>query len=203
MQMKDIQNEILENKRRHNFNTTNLEQEFCYLYGELREAYEAYCNGWDTFGEELADVTNFLMGIAEMKGIDLATEILKKVAKNGEYVLQQETGIDMQQIDIETGATRQMKDIQREVHENEVRLGRNNVNIEKKFCIVYGKIGEAYEAYYKNLGTFEEELANVAICLMDIAETNAIDLGDECVKKVNKNKGRKYKKNQLGYMVHL
>ena len=87
MLMKDIQKEILENKRRHNFNTTNIEQEFCYLYGEVREAYEAYCEGWDTFGDELADSINFLMGIAEIKGIDLTSEILKKMAKTGGYIL--------------------------------------------------------------------------------------------------------------------
>ena len=204
MQMKDIQNEILENKRRHNFNTTNLEEEFCYLYGEIREAYEAYCEGWDTFGEELADSVNFLMGIAEIKGIDLATEILKRMAEIGGYTLQQTNGIVMKlnapglQHD-----ARLMKDIQREIHEKEVELGSGNASVEQMFCNLYGKVGEAYEAYYKNLGTFEKELANIAICIMSIAENNGIDLGAESVKKVEKNKSRVYKKNALGYMVHL
>ena len=35
MSLKEIQTEILENKKRHGFNTTNLEKEFCYLYGEV------------------------------------------------------------------------------------------------------------------------------------------------------------------------
>lgn len=204
MQMKEIQNEILENKRRHNFNTTNLEQEFCYLYGEIREAYEAYCEGWDTFGEELADVVNFLMGIAEIKGIDLATEILKRMAEMGGYELQQTNGIVMKldETDLHHG-TRLMKDIQREIREKEVELGRGNTSVEQRFCNLYGKVGEAYEAYYKNRGTFEKDLANVAICIMSIAENNGIDLGAESVKKVEKNKSRVYKKNAMGYMVHL
>jgi len=82
MQMKDIQKEILENKKRHGFNTTNVEQEFCRLYGEVGEAYDAYYKGLETFGEELADVAIFLMGIAEIEDIDLEKEILKKMEKN-------------------------------------------------------------------------------------------------------------------------
>lgn len=82
MSLKEIQKEILENKKRHGFNTTNLEQEFCYLYGEVSEAYEAYYKQKDTFPEELADIAIFLLGIAEIKGIDLETEIIKKVNKN-------------------------------------------------------------------------------------------------------------------------
>lgn len=82
MSLKEIQKEIIENKIRHGFNTTNIEQEFCYLYGEAAEAYEAYYKGKDTFPEELADVAIFLLGIAELKGIDLESEIIKKVNKN-------------------------------------------------------------------------------------------------------------------------
>ena len=82
MTLADVQKEVLENKKRHGFNTTNIEQEFCYLYGEVGEAYEAYYKGWDTFPEELADVAIFLLGIAEIKGINLEDEIIKKVEKN-------------------------------------------------------------------------------------------------------------------------
>lgn len=82
MSLKQIQEEILENKKRQGFNTTSIEQEFCYLYGEVGEAYEAYYKQKSTFPEELADVAIFLLGIAEIKGIDLEAEILKKVERN-------------------------------------------------------------------------------------------------------------------------
>ena len=82
MSLKQIQQEIIENKRRQGFNTTNIEQEFCYLYGEVGEAYEAYYKQKPTFPEELADVAIFLLGIAEIKGIDLEAEITKKVEAN-------------------------------------------------------------------------------------------------------------------------
>ena len=40
--------------------------------------------GKDTFAEELADVAIFLLGIAEMKGIDLQKEIEKNKKKINE-----------------------------------------------------------------------------------------------------------------------
>ena len=203
MQMKDIQKEILENKKRHGFNTTSIETEFCYLYGELREAYEAYYKGLDTFGEEIADVTIFLMGIAEIKGINLGSEILKRVTLSAVNALQQKGGITMVLHDTRTGEDKQMIDVQREIHENEIRQRFNVTNIEQKFCNIYGEVGEAYEAYYKQLPTFAEELADIAIYLMGLAEIQGIDLGAEIIRKVEINKGREYKRNELGYMVHL
>lgn len=82
LDMKKIQEEILENKKRHGFNTTDINEEFCRLYGEVGEAYDAFYKGTDNFAEELADVAIFLMGIAEIQGINLETEIIQKVEKN-------------------------------------------------------------------------------------------------------------------------
>lgn len=82
MSLKQIQQEVLANKIRHGFNTTNMEQEFCYLYKEVAEAYDAYYKQKSDLAEELADVAIFLLGIAEILGVDLETEIVKKVDKN-------------------------------------------------------------------------------------------------------------------------
>ena len=85
-ELKRLQQEILENKKRHGFNTTNIEQEFCYLYGEVSEAYEAYYKQKDSLSEELADVAIFLLGLSEILGIDLYEEIKRKVAINSQRV---------------------------------------------------------------------------------------------------------------------
>ena len=82
MLMKDIQKEILENKKKHGFNTTNIEQEFCRLYGEVGEAYDAYCKGTDNFAEELADVANYCILMADACELDLDEIICEKVKKN-------------------------------------------------------------------------------------------------------------------------
>ena len=82
MTLKELQKEILENKKRHGFNTTDMNEEFCHLNAEVEEAYDAWFRNMDTFPEELADVAIFLLGIAEINGIDLQTEIEKKVEIN-------------------------------------------------------------------------------------------------------------------------
>lgn len=74
-----IQKRIYQNKINKGFNTTDIPKEFCYLYSEVAEAFEAFRKGESNFGEELADVAIFLLGIAEIKNIDLGAEVLKKM----------------------------------------------------------------------------------------------------------------------------
>lgn len=81
MSLKDYQKEIIQNKRDHHFNTTNIETEFVLLYGEVSEAYRAYQQD-DAVGDELADVAIYLLGIAEILGIDLEKEMIQKMAIN-------------------------------------------------------------------------------------------------------------------------
>ena len=56
--LKELQKEIVDNKRKHGFNTTDIPMEFCYLYGEVAEAYDAYYKQKDSLPEELADATS-------------------------------------------------------------------------------------------------------------------------------------------------
>ena len=42
MDMKQMQKEIWQNKVDKGFNITDVNKEFCLLYGEVAEAYEAY-----------------------------------------------------------------------------------------------------------------------------------------------------------------
>lgn len=83
-ELKRLQQLVLENKKKHGFNTTNVEQEFCYLYGEVSEAYDAYYKQKSTLPEELADSAIFLLGIAEILSIDLYEEIIKKMRVNSD-----------------------------------------------------------------------------------------------------------------------
>ena len=82
MDLKQLQKEIWQNKVAKGFNTTDVNKEFCYLYGEVAEAYEAYRKKKDDLNEELADIAIYLFGISEMLGFDLQTEIMNKVSKN-------------------------------------------------------------------------------------------------------------------------
>ena len=89
MNIKEMQKKVWDNKIKHGFDTENVEREFCLMYGEMGEAYEAYIKKHDNLGEELADVAIYLMGLAGMVGLDLQDEIERKMEINSkrEYVM--------------------------------------------------------------------------------------------------------------------
>lgn len=87
MDLKKLQKEIYQNKVDKGFNTTDVNKEFCLLYGEVGEAYDAFRKGKDDLGEELADIAIYLLGLSEILGKDLEEEIKNKVQinKNRKY----------------------------------------------------------------------------------------------------------------------
>ena len=95
MEMKKNQKEIWLNKINKGFNTTDVNKEFCLLYGEVGEAYEAYRKKKDDLGEELADIAIYLMGLSEMLGFDLEDEIEKKIIKNKNRVYKNIDGVNV------------------------------------------------------------------------------------------------------------
>ena len=95
MDIKKIQKEIYQNKLDKGFNVTDVNKEFCLLYGEVAEAFEAYRKKKEDLGEELADVAIYLMGLSEILGIDLEDEIIKKVDKNKKRVYKKENGVNI------------------------------------------------------------------------------------------------------------
>lgn len=91
--LKQKQKEVYENKVNHEFNVTDLNMEFCLAYGELGEAYMAWLKQKEDLGEELADVAIYLLGIAEILGIDLEKEIVNKMEKNKKRVYKKVNGV--------------------------------------------------------------------------------------------------------------
>jgi len=95
MELKKIQKDIWQNKLNKGFNTTDVNKEFCLLYGEVSEAYDAWKKKKDDLNEELADIAIYLMGLSEMLGFDLADEIEKKVSKNEKRVYKNINGVNV------------------------------------------------------------------------------------------------------------
>ena len=95
MNLKKVQKEVWENKVNKGFNTTNVELEFCLLYGEVAEAFDAYRKKKDDLNEELADIAIYLLGISEMLGYDLEDEIVKKISKNKKRVYKKIDGVNV------------------------------------------------------------------------------------------------------------
>jgi NTP pyrophosphatase (non-canonical NTP hydrolase) len=81
--LKELQKEIMRNKIEKGFNTTDVALEFCRAYEELSEAFAEFNRGdIKKTAEEFADVTIFLLGMAEILGIDLEKELVFKIEKN-------------------------------------------------------------------------------------------------------------------------
>lgn len=82
MDLSEMQKKVYQNKLDKKFNVTDVPMEFCYLYGEVAEAYDAYLKGKSDLGEELADVAIYLLGLSEILGFDLKEQIENKMKKN-------------------------------------------------------------------------------------------------------------------------
>lgn len=91
--LKQLQKRVYENKIAKGFNVTDIYKEFCYTYGELSEACEAYMKNKEDLGEELADVVIYLLGLSEILGINLEEEILNKMEKNEKRQYIQKDGV--------------------------------------------------------------------------------------------------------------
>lgn len=79
---KELQKRVYQNKLDHNFNVTDVNLEFCYLYGEVGEAHAAWRDEKPDMGEELADIAIYLLGLAEILDVDLEDEVLRKMDIN-------------------------------------------------------------------------------------------------------------------------
>lgn len=78
-----MQKAVVDNKKKHNFNTTDIKFKLLLLYGEMNELFQAWLkDDPKNINEELADVAIFLSGISEMVGSDLGEDILKKMEIN-------------------------------------------------------------------------------------------------------------------------
>jgi len=93
VKLAEAQRLVYENKVVHNFNVADVNKEFCLLYGELAEAYEAWRKKKDDLGEELADVAIYLLGLAEIVGVSLEDEIERKMKKNESREYEMRNGV--------------------------------------------------------------------------------------------------------------
>lgn len=84
----------------------------------------------------------------------------------------------------------------KEVIQNKVKHGFNITDI-KFELLLYGEVNELFQAWLKDDGeNIGEELADVAIFLLGIAEILDKDLGKEIIKKMNINANRVYSNDE-------
>lgn len=82
MEINQAQSLAWDNKLEKGFNTTDVALEFGLLTAEVGEAFTAWRKHLPDLGEELADIALYVASIAQMTGIDLDSEVERKIAKN-------------------------------------------------------------------------------------------------------------------------
>ena len=85
-----------------------------------------------------------------------------------------------------------LKQFQKEVYANKLDKGFNVTDVHKEFNYIYGEVGEAVDAYMDKKDDLGEELADIVIYLLGLAEILGYELEDELIKKFDKIKNRKY-----------
>jgi NTP pyrophosphatase (non-canonical NTP hydrolase) len=96
----------------------------------------------------------------------------------------------------------EIKNLQDRVWANKVSHGFNTTNVEREFNYTYAELAEAYEAYKKGESSIGEELADVALFVMSLAQMLGIDLEKELTLKAEMNEKRRYKELN-GHHVHI
>ena len=86
-----------------------------------------------------------------------------------------------------------LRDIQREAWANKLAKGFNTINVPLEFCLLNEEIGEAFSAWRKQSNDFGDELADVLIFLVSIADMTGVDLQDAVKAKLAVNAGRTYR----------
>ena len=87
-----------------------------------------------------------------------------------------------------------LQELQKEIFDNKIAKGFNTTDVSFEFGLIYGELAEAFDAYRKKLPDLGEELADVAIYLLGLSAILNINLEEEILKKIEKNKKREYKK---------
>jgi NTP pyrophosphatase (non-canonical NTP hydrolase) len=85
--------------------------------------------------------------------------------------------------------------------ENKLAKGFNTTDIPLEFCLLSGEVAEAFDAWRKDGPLLAEELADVAIYLLGLAEMAGADLQEAVEAKLTVNEARVYQRLPNGVLV--
>jgi NTP pyrophosphatase (non-canonical NTP hydrolase) len=97
----------------------------------------------------------------------------------------------------------EIRDAQKRAWGNKVTKGFNTTDVPLEFGLLTAEVGEAFTAWCKRLPDFGEELADVAIYLMSIAEMTGLDLDAAIAHKIAKNANREYQRDAHGVLIRV
>ena len=93
-----------------------------------------------------------------------------------------------------------IKALQKRAYANKVAKGFNVTDVYQELNFIHQEISELFLAYLKKKDDLGEELADVMIYLLGLAEILKVDLETELQKKIEKNERREYGKNNKGIL---
>ncbi|XMB34091.1 MazG-like family protein [Candidatus Saccharibacteria bacterium oral taxon 955] len=85
-----------------------------------------------------------------------------------------------------------VKRLQEEIMANKASKGFNATDIPLEFMLLTGEVSEAFDAWRKKKSDLGEEIADIMIYLFGLAKMLNVDLENELVAKIEKNRERKY-----------
>ena len=87
-----------------------------------------------------------------------------------------------------------IRSLQKLVVENKRRQGFNLTDVPLELCLLQSEVAEFFQAWRRKQDDVGEELADIAIYVLSLAEMVGIDLEDEIDRKIEKNARRVYVK---------
>jgi NTP pyrophosphatase (non-canonical NTP hydrolase) len=97
----------------------------------------------------------------------------------------------------------EIRDAQKLAWENKTAKGFNTTDVALEFGLLTAEIGEAFTAWRKHQPDVGEELADVFLYLVALAEMTGTDLAHEIERKIAKNRGRVYAPDAHGTMIRV
>ena len=94
-----------------------------------------------------------------------------------------------------------IRSAQKRAWQNKVAKEFNTTDVPLEFCLLQGEMAEAFDAWRKGRDDLGEELADVVIYLLGLAEMTGFDLQDEIEAKMAKNAARVYQRLPNGVLA--
>jgi NTP pyrophosphatase (non-canonical NTP hydrolase) len=189
---------------------TNVLADLHRLRGEADEAIEAYENGGEGLGQELADVAIYTPGIAKMAGLDIDTEVQMKLAvvKARRYERQPDgrlvkIGPDLVPRPPEPGQSIDLREVQEQVWAHMVAHGCNTTDVHADLHGLRGEVDEATEAFENGGAGLGAELADVIMHCAGTAQMAGLSLDTEVQGKLAIIKQRHYEHGADGKLVKV
>ncbi|MEU6959936.1 hypothetical protein [Streptomyces chrestomyceticus] len=86
---------------------------------------------------------------------------------------------------------------------NKVAKGLNVSDVALEFALLTAEVGEAITAWRRGLPDFGEELADIQLYLVAVADMTGVDLQDAVERKMRINESRVYRRDARGVPIKV